>query len=320
MGIVYILITGYHIYKLRPKEESCKCSEILYEHGQGMLIAFGGLCYFFGDNLPPLIKIYEGEIGITQGWVEAIQVAGIVALGAATVTYLPVLIDGALPHTKKEASKPIANRETAPEEKTEEHTTEEPLPLIAETAPEEKTEEEKTEEEKTEKEKTEEEKTEEEKTPAYLVFLLLLAKATNLDLVYTAIERVASNKCSASVICGAWAYYGIYFIAFFVVCLIEMINQYEKSTQGNKTCKRTLCKTVAVAILISVFAASYILADNRLPLACSGIAESDRVAQDKIRLSLWGATVFFGILVFICCCCYKMRYDKLVCVLTQFER
>ena len=82
----------------------------------------------------------------------------------------------------------------------------------------------------------------------------------------------------------------------------------EQPTQGNKTCNSTLC-TVAVAILISAFAASYILADNRLPLACTGIAESDRVVQDKIRLGMWGATVFFGILVIICWCCYvhKMR-------------
>ena len=196
VGIVYIvIIAGYYMYIYILCSRENKCSEILREHGQGMLIAIGGLCFYFGDNLPPLFRNYEGVIGITQGWVEGIQVAGIVALGAATVTYLPVLIDDALKNKESKKEMPM-------------HTTEEATELIPKT-------------ETVQKEK----KTEEDKTPAHVVVLLLLAKATNLDHVYTAIERAASNKCNASVIGGAWTYYAIYFIAFFVVCLITNADQ-----------------------------------------------------------------------------------------------
>ena len=58
-----------------------------------MLIAFGGLCYYIGDNLPPLIREYGGELDCDQECVDVVQIFGIVTLGAATVTYLPVLTD-----------------------------------------------------------------------------------------------------------------------------------------------------------------------------------------------------------------------------------
>ena len=59
VGIVYIvIIIGYYIYILCSREEPFEWLEILREHGQVMLIAIGGLCYYFGDNLPLLASSF----------------------------------------------------------------------------------------------------------------------------------------------------------------------------------------------------------------------------------------------------------------------
>ena len=43
-----------------------------------MLIAFGGLCYYIGDNLPPLIREYQNEFCENdQECVERVQYLGI---------------------------------------------------------------------------------------------------------------------------------------------------------------------------------------------------------------------------------------------------
>ena len=65
-------------------------------------------------------------------------------------------------------------------------------------------------------------------------------------------------------------------------------------------------KEIFIAFLITPFAASYILADNRLPLACSGMAEADLV-QDIVRLVLWSVNVLLGIIVFASWCCYVQK-------------
>ena len=61
----------------------------------------------------------------------------------------------------------------------------------------------------------------------------------------------------------------------------------------NKT-KRALA--VISGVLITVFVACYTLADNRIPIGCSG---NDIYVQDVARLCLWGGTVLTGGLVFL---------------------
>jgi len=210
-----------------------------------LLIALGGLFYYIGDNLPPLIREYGDELDCDQECIDYFQILGIVVLGAATVTYLPVL-------TEKEFKI------------------------------------------KTTKE-------------VHVVGLLLLTKTTHLDLVYTAIEIAASNKCNEKVTGGAWAYYAVYFIAFFSLCFLYMWNYEREKTKQSTQCTRSLA--ILIAFLTTAFAASYILADNMLPLACSGMAEADLYLQG-IRLVLWGVTVILGVLVLICwwIYAYSRRY------------
>ena len=132
---------------------------------QSVLTAIGGLFFFIGDNLPPVIRDYGKKISCDQECVDLIQIVGIIMLGIATVTYIPVLHD----------SVPI-DRETHREEKTGVH----------------------------------------------IVALLLLAKMTNLNLVYTAIERVTAKRCSEMVTGSAWTYFWVYCIAFLSISVYKM--------------------------------------------------------------------------------------------------
>ena len=52
-----------------------------------------------------------------------------------------------------------------------------------------------------------------EETRVHVVVLLLLAKMTNLNLLYTAIERVAFNYCNEKVAGGVWAYNIVYIMS-----------------------------------------------------------------------------------------------------------
>ena len=140
---------------------------------------------------------------------------------------------------------------------------------------------------------------------------------------------------------GAWVYYVIYIFAFFCVCCYGMWNyENEENTttaaQGNTTTevdtlaeekeetkqnttaqrKSTRCThglAILIAFLNTAFAASYILADNRLPLACSTMAETNLYPQSIIRLVLWGVTIILGVLVLICWITYAYfrRYVEL---------
>ena len=63
----------------------------VYAHRQGVLTAIGGLFFYIGDNLPPVITEYGKYLPCDQECVDLVQIAGIIMLGIATVTYIPVL-------------------------------------------------------------------------------------------------------------------------------------------------------------------------------------------------------------------------------------
>ena len=234
LALLYIVITVvYYINKLRSEkkeEENLGWKKILAANTRGFLIAIGGFFYYSGDNISRVTeyKICTGECA------ETVRIVGVLLLGTATVTYLPLLIDALFPH------------HTTPTSNTEK--------------------------------------------PAVVVVCLLLVKATNLDLIYTAIERAASKPCNDKVLGSAWAYYLLYMFFFFGISVYELLT-YEKETaaEGSKTC-RCIIHRIVIAILMFVFAASYILADTRLPLACTGIAR-DQYTQDRIRISLWSLAI-----------------------------
>ena len=55
-GLVYIVIVVvYYINKWQTAEEKAVTQRVI-------LIAFGGLCYYIGDNLPPIIVDYADEL------------------------------------------------------------------------------------------------------------------------------------------------------------------------------------------------------------------------------------------------------------------
>ena len=85
-------------------------------------------------------------------------------------------------------------------------------------------------------------------------------------------------------------------MSFFLCISAYELWTYEKETaaEGSKICR--CIRVTVIAILIFAFAASFILADTRLPLACTGKAR-DRHTQDVISISLWGFTIVFGVLL-----------------------
>ena len=151
------------------------------------------------------------------------------------------------------------------------------------------------------------------KKPVHVVVLLLLAKTTNLDLLYTVIERVASKKCDETDTRFVWAIFVIYFLPFFGLCLYRLWN-YENEAQVKTMTQGSCDKIIVLVFLTSSFAALFILADSRMPLACSGIAETD-FNLDIVRLVLWLVDFIIGFTMFgwwtwWYCCIYKKRYVK----------
>ena len=238
IGAIYAsVIGGYYCRKLQQKT----CSH-------GLLIGLGGLCYYIGDNLPPLIREHGKELGCNQDCVNVVQIFGIAMLGTATVTYLPVLTD-------------VFSAQ----------------------------------------------KVRKQMMTASVITFLLVVKLTNMDLVYTAIERATSYSCDEEVLIGTWVYYGVYIflLLFSVYRLLKYVYQKTKEnaiTQENTTYKHTCVLAVVIALSITAVAASYILADNRLPLACSNITEMNKLG---VRLGLWVATALFVLVVLVCLSCLK---------------
>ena len=295
-AVAYLAGVAYFVIIVR---QCCTCKMM-----NNILITVGGLLFYIGDNLPPLITKYKNEFSAAcdSGCVERVQIAGIFCLGITTVTYLPVFIDSGIPVNSgsAEAREDINNERTA-----------------------------------------------------LVVSLLLLAKTTNLDLVYTAISRAASYSCNENIKLGAWAYFGVYILAFAISCIygfavstsccgastLDGASEVDRgSTQGGASepsepstldhsdptsvpnevqDRRTHVLFAFIAVfIITLFAASFILADTKLPLACTGDAEKNSCTQDGVRLSLWFATCVFAGVVLAWSYCYEKWYVrvKLLCV------
>jgi len=178
----------------RLQEQTRNCSKLLSEHGHGLLIAFGGLCYYIGDNLPPLIREYGVELDCDQECVNVLQIFSIITLGFATVFYLPVLTDVF-----------SVRKRIVPEEMT----------------------------------------------LAHVVVLLLLAKLTNMDVVYRAIDRDASYSCNEEVLIVAWVYYGVYIFFFSFFSVYRMLKYEYQRRMKTQTLKKTQHVDVHVSWLLS---------------------------------------------------------------------
>ena len=202
---------------------------------RGISIAIGGLFYYIGDNLPPLVEEYAEELGCSSNCVEEAQMTGIVMLTIATTTYLPIAINAIFTHNKDEVD------------------------------------------------------FHEDEIPSRIAVFILLAKVTDLDLVYTSIERIIPRTCDETIVGGTWAYYIIYLVVFIGVTLYTVLH----------ICRdMTTAETILVvfnALVVCLFMACYIVADNRLPLGCTGSLVDDRLARDIVKFVLLVITSIISI-------------------------
>ena len=83
VGLLYILSV---VCILNSKTETSQT--VRRKHRQNISIALGGLCYYIGDNLPPLIREYQKELcGNDQDWFEFVQLLCMLCmLAIATAT------------------------------------------------------------------------------------------------------------------------------------------------------------------------------------------------------------------------------------------
>ena len=204
---------------------------------RGISIAIGGLFYYIGDNLPPLVEEYAEELGCSSNCVEMAQMTGIVMLTIATTTYLPIAINAILIHNKDEDD------------------------------------------------------LDEEEIPAHIAVFILLAKITDLDLVYTSIERIIPRTCDETIVGGTWAYYIIYLVVFIGVTFYTVLCICRD--RDMTTVEKIL--VMINSFLICLFMACYILADNRLPLGCTGSLVDDRLARDIVKFVLLVITSIISI-------------------------
>ena len=227
--LLYILSIVLCVVKLWRKKSKVQklCKKNL---ARSIFVAIGGLFYYIGDNLPPLLEEYAEELRCSPNCVEGAKVTGIVMLAIATTAYLPITINAVFTNNKDEDDL-------------------------------------------------------DEDIPAHIAIFLLLAKVTDLDLVYTSIERIIPGTCDTTIVGGTWAYYAFYLVVFSVVTGYAVVCIFQSATF---TKKRT--RLVVNAVLICVFMACYILADNRLPLGCSGLFTGDRLARDIVKVVLFALT------------------------------
>ena len=263
------------------------------------LVALGGLFYYIGDNLPPLIDEYKDNLNCNSDCFEVIQAIGAFMLGVAAITYLPLLIYVVPPEHNAKVQTEVHNQEN------------ESTALIEGEC-----------------------KSINKYSIKTLVYdgVIMLAKTTNFDLVYTAIERAVSITCNTHVWIGAWVYW-VFYIGFFLLVSLYQVRSYEKAeirksasapsentmnadrtSAGNmsyKECIKTSCTLgILYATLLSVFAGLYILADTRLPLACTGVAEDNTRTRHVIKISLWGVTLPVAAGVIIIWTCWQNKHHK----------
>ena len=237
VGVLYIVAIVVGFLLLWWKES--KVQHLFQKNAaRGIFVAIGGLFYYIGDHLPPLVEEYAEELSCSPNCVEQTQVTGIVMLAIATTTYLPIAINSIFTHNKDEDDLDDLD---------------------------------------------------EDQIPSHIAVFLLMAKITDLDLVYTSIERIIPRTCDETIVGGTWAYYAIYVVVFTGVTVYAVWCICKNTTTVKKIW------VVFNALLICLFMACYILADNRLPLGCTSSLMDNRLARDGLKVTLLGLTSIISI-------------------------
>ena len=113
---------------------------------------------------------------------------------------------------------------------------------------------------------------------------------------------------------AAWVYYGIFVLAFLSFFLLAIyFYMYERDDSGENEKPRDVVLANISSVLVCICLAGYLLADNMLPLACTGSLRNDPYYRDVVKLSLWAPTILIastGFLVSFVCKCYGSVADN----------
>ena len=220
---------------------------------QAISVMIGGLLYLVGDNLPPVMEEYGGQLNCTEGSVcfQQVQAATFGLLVISAIGYFPSFIHRAFTHKSEDES----------------HS----------------------------------------KTPVSVKIFALMASLTELDLVYTAIQRLSSTCPDNSTVISTWVYWALYTVAFLVLLLLSVSMQIKR-----KECFDTTCSCIH-SILIFICLALYLLADNMLPLACTDSVSTNTDTLRIIQASLWAPTLTIALYALMFTIGWKWCCQKCQC-------
>ena len=236
---------------------------------QALPVMIGGLLYLVGDNLPPVMEEYGGQLNCTEGSVcfQQVQAATFGLLVISAIGYFPSFIHRAFTH--KSEDEPHLETPVSVTHKSEDE------PQL--------------------------------KTPVSVKIFALLASLTELDLVYTAIQRLSSTCPDNSTVISTWVYWALYTVAFLVLLLLSVNTQIKP-----KECFDTTCSCIH-SILIFICLALYLLADNTLPLACTDSVSTNTDTLRIIQASLWAPTLTIALYALIFTIGWKWCCQKCQC-------
>ena len=109
--------------------------------------------------------------------------------------------------------------------------------------------------------------------PIHVRVFFLMASFHELDTLYSALQSVTSICPDDSTVISIWISWVVYTVSFLLVLLLS-VNLYFQCKCNNKS----ICDCIGSnihSVLMFIGLASYLLADNRLPLACTVATESN---------------------------------------------
>ena len=236
---------------------------------QALPVMVGGLLYLVGDNLPPVMEEYGDQLNCTEGSVcfERVQAATFGLLVISAIGYFPSFIHRAFTHKPEDESNSKTPVSVTHKSEDESHS----------------------------------------KPPFSVKIFALMASLTELDLVYTAIQRVSSTCPDNSTVISTWVYWALYTVAFLVLLLLSVNTQIKP-----KECFDTTCSCIH-SILIFICLALYLLADNTLPLACTDSVSTNTDTLRIIQASLWAPTLTIALYALIFTIGWKWCCQKCQC-------
>lgn len=296
-------------------ESKCDCGKCLLLLTQ----VLAGLCYYLGDNLPRLFLLYGTVLGCDKTCINNANAAGFILLAIGAVVYFPM--------TAKNITKKIETKEQKSSDKKSSdngrNDGENDSHKVRNNG--------ENDSHKIQNDGENDSDNDGENNKicdsTTLVVFMLLAMLTDFDLLYTVVNRIKSTKCPfPSYTHGTWAYWAIFSVlAFCAIFWIVGKHVYEQRSKekdvGCINCNCNCCIPIFSGILIWMILASFLLADNELPLSCAvrNMTESIIIVEGnekheikEARMALWALIMLlnFPILLIIVWGCYKYYSKK----------